>query len=184
MEGGVDCGRKGWKVGRRIVLLWLKCSPDQQSEPPETWANSLFNPFSCLFSPFLFVSLLSSLNLLVPFVSPYSLLLPSSIFFHHFSEVSVSRSFCCEAESVKDEASRPDAVNVCKKAVWERWLRRPPLFLPHLLREENLRQLWSDFSGCQKSSLLVLSPTEWQWIRKRGVPAHRAVGGLSLEWFP
>lgn len=180
----MDCGRKGRKVGRRIVLLWLKCSPDQQSEPSETWANSLFNPFSCFFSPFLFMSLLSSLNPLVPFVSPYSLFLPYSILFPSLLEVSVSKSFLWEAEAVKDEASRPDSVNVCKKAKCESadCVGCPSFFL--IFFGENLWQLRSDFLGCQKSSLLVLSPTEWQWIRKRGVPAHRAVGGLSLEWFP
>lgn len=85
---------------------------------------------------------------------------------------------------MKDEASGPDSLNVCEKAKCESadCVGCSSFFL--VFFGENLRQLWSDFSGCQKSSLLVLSPSEWQWIRKRGVPAHRAVGGLSLEWFP
>lgn len=74
-SGGWDGLWEGRRVKGWIGVLWLKCSPDQQSEPSETWANSLFNPFSCFFSPFLSMSLLSSLN--PPPSIPLSLLSPS-----------------------------------------------------------------------------------------------------------
>lgn len=61
-RGGWDGLWEGMRVKGRIEVLWLKCSPDQQSEPSETWANSLFNPFSCFFSLSLSVSLLSLLT--------------------------------------------------------------------------------------------------------------------------
>ncbi len=113
----MDCGRevgreKGW-----MEVFWLKCSPDQQSEPSETWANSLFNPFSCFFSPFLSVSLLSSLNSpsLSPSLSLFTFPPSCPLFFHLFSEGSVSKSSCWAAkgEAGKDEASRNDSVYVC-----------------------------------------------------------------------
>lgn len=84
-RGGWDGLWEGTRVKERIGVLWLKCSPDQQSEPSETWANSLFNPFSCFFSPSLSMSLLSLLTLLPSSLSLSLLFLAPVLFLRELS---------------------------------------------------------------------------------------------------
>lgn len=119
------------------------------------------------FSPLLYIWLFCPLSTPSSICLSLLPLLPVLYFFPPLLEVSVSKSFRWEAEAVKDEASGPDSVNVSEKAKCESagCVGCPSFFL--IFFRENLRQLRSDFSACQKSSLLVLFPTEWQRNSKK-----------------
>lgn len=113
--------------------------------------------------PLCVTSVLTQIPSLHPSLSLYSFSLLSS-FSTLFSEVSVSKSSCraAEEEAEKDESFRDDSLRVCWCKCWlsEDGKRLPPFTLCFFLQK--LSQLWFDFLGCQKSSLLVLLPNEWQ----------------------
>lgn len=166
-RGGWDGLWEGTRVKERIGVLWLKCSPDQQSEPSETWANSLFNPFSCFFSPSLSMSLLSWLTLLPSSLSLFTLSRSCPL-----SEGIVSKSSCWAGEEAgKQDASRSDSVCVSVCKCWlkkgrvkckESWLCRLLLLLHVFFCRLSLRKaitpaVW--FLGLSKV-VFVSSPYE------------------------